>query len=259
MNRTLMLLSGLGLGAGLLYMLNSDREAQRRSQARAQLQAYRRWADDLLPTRRSLSRTTYSLGQTTHGLGQQARGLLARTHVPLLYERSQRQLRPAPAWQTGLSNSLVMLGCVGLGMGLMYLLDPNAGRRRRALVRDKAQAYWKDAGQVIEKKMRDTQHRARGMAIEARQRLRGQEVPADNVLEGRVRAQIGHVISNAGAIGVTAHQGRVSLSGPIAANEEKKLLSTVESVPGVTEVVNQLEVHQDPTHISGLQDGNASR
>jgi osmotically-inducible protein OsmY len=51
----------------------------------------------------------------------------------------------------------------------------------------------------------------------------------------------------------------VSLSGPIAANEEKKLLSTVESVPGVTEVVNQLEVHQDPTPISGLQDGNASR
>jgi osmotically-inducible protein OsmY len=84
-------------------------------------------------------------------------------------------------------------------------------------------------------------------------------VPADNVLAARVRAQIGHVVSNAGAIDVTAHQGRVTLSGPIPANEEKKLLSTVESVPGVTEVVNQLEVHQDATSISGLQSGNTTR
>ena len=35
----------------------------------------------------------------------------------------------------------------------------------------------------------------------------------------RVRAQIGHVVSQAGAIDVTAYQGRVTLSGSIAAHE----------------------------------------
>jgi osmotically-inducible protein OsmY len=159
----------------------------------------------------------------------------------------------------GLSNGLLMLGCLGLGIGLMYLLDPNTGRRRRALVRDKARSYWKDTEQAMAKTMRDTQNRARGVAMEVRQRFRGQDVPADGVLTARVRAQIGHVISNAGAIGVTAHQGRITLSGPIPANEEKKLLATVESVPGVTEVVNQLESHQDTTSISGLQGGNTTR
>jgi hypothetical protein len=167
MNRTLMLLSGLGLGAGLLYMLDSDRGARRRVQARAQVQAYRRWADDLLPTRRSLGRTTHSLGQTARSLGQQTRGLLARTHVPLLYERSRYQLRPKSTGQMGPSNGLLMLGCLGVGMGLMYLLDPNAGRRRRALVRDKVRSYWKDTEQVIAKKRRGTQNRARGVAVEA--------------------------------------------------------------------------------------------
>jgi osmotically-inducible protein OsmY len=148
-----------------------------------------------------------------------------------------------------------MLGCVGLGLGLMYLLDPNTGRRRRALIRDKARSYWKDTGTAIGKKVRDTQNRARGMAAQARQRFGEGDVPTDAVLEARVRAQIGHVVSHAGAIGVTAHQGRVTLSGPISASEEGKLLATVEAVPGVTEVVHQLEVHQDTTSISGLQGG----
>jgi osmotically-inducible protein OsmY len=151
-----------------------------------------------------------------------------------------------------------MLGWLGLGMGLMYMFDPSAGRRRRTLVRDKARSYWSTTENVVGKKARDMQNRTRGMIAEARQRFRATDVPADAVLEARVRAQIGHVISHAGAVGVTARQGRVSLSGPIPANEVEKLLSTVASVPGVTEVVNQLEVHTDTTDISGLQDGATS-
>jgi hypothetical protein len=42
------------------------------------------------------------------------------------------------------------------------------------------------------------------------------------------------------------------------ASEEEKLLATVESVPGVAEVVHQLEVHQDATSISGLQDSGVT-
>jgi osmotically-inducible protein OsmY len=59
----------------------------------------------------------------------------------------------------------------------------------------------------------------------------------------RVRAQMGHVVSHAGAIDVTARQGRVTLSGSIPAHEVEKLLSAVASVPGVTAVVNRLEVN----------------
>ncbi len=258
MDKTLLLLSGFGLGAGLLYMLDPERGERRRAKARAQMQAYRRWTDDLLPTGPSLSRTAHSLGQATRNLGYQARSLLPKARLPLVDERSWRPSQMRRAGQMGSRSGLLMLGCVGLGLGLMYMLDPSAGSRRRALVRDKARSYWKDTGKAIGKTVRDAQNRALGVAAEARQRLKGSDVPADDVLEARVRAQIGHVITHAGAIGITAHQGRVTLSGPIAASEEGKLLATVEAIPGVTEVVHQLEVHQDTTPISGLQDGSTT-
>lgn len=255
MNKTLMLLGGFGLGAGLIYLLDPERGERRRAQVRAPVQAYRRWADDLLPSGSSLSRTAHSLGHATRKLGYQARGLLNKAPVPSVDVHSWRRPPVRRAGSTG-NSSLLMLGCVGLGLGLMYMLDPSAGSRRRALMRQKARSYWKDTGKTIGKTVRDTQNRARGVAAEARQRFRSSDVPADDVLAARVRAQIGHVISHAQAIGITAHQGRVTLSGPISASEEGKLLATVEAIPGVLEVVHQLEVDQDTTSISGLQGGN---
>jgi osmotically-inducible protein OsmY len=138
----------------------------------------------------------------------------------------------------------------------MYLLDPGTGKGRRALVRDKARSYWQRTGDLISKTARDASNRTRGLLVETRTRLRSADEPDDSVVTARVRAQIGHVVSNAGALGVTAHQGRVTLSGPIPAHEVEKLLSTVESVPGVTTVVNQLEVHSETGRISGVQGRN---
>ena len=47
MNKTALLIGGLGLGAGLIYMLNPERGERRRALARAQLERYRRQTDDL--------------------------------------------------------------------------------------------------------------------------------------------------------------------------------------------------------------------
>jgi osmotically-inducible protein OsmY len=252
MKRTLLLLGSFGLGAGLMYMLDPERGERRRARARTQVQTYRHWRNDLLPSWRSP-------GHTMRRLGHHTRAALARTHIPLIYEQDWRALRPARGGPMGVGKGFVMLGGLGVGLGLMYMFDPNSGSRRRALLRDKARSYWYSTGNVISKKVRDTQNRARGRLMETRQWFSRTEAPSDAVLEGHVRAQIGHVISQAGAIGVTAHQGRVSLSGPVPANEAEKLLATVASVPGVREVVDQLEVHTETTHISGLQGGNTTR
>ena len=74
----------------------------------------------------------------------------------------------------------------------------------------------------------------------------------------RVRAQIGHVISQAGTIDVTAQQGRVTLSGSIAAHEVEKLLSAVASVAGVTAVVNRLEVNHATAPAADGRNNNAT-
>jgi osmotically-inducible protein OsmY len=64
---------------------------------------------------------------------------------------------------------------------------------------------------------------------------------------------MGHEISHPGAIEVTARSGRVTLSGPILADEVDRLIARVALVSGVSDVVNRLEVHQDAGNISSLQ------
>jgi osmotically-inducible protein OsmY len=142
---------------------------------------------------------------------------------------------------------------------MMFVLDPRLGRRRRALVRDKAQAYWRRMGKLINETARDARQRTYGLFVETRTQLRGAEVPENTVLVARVRAQMGHVVSHAGTIDVTAHEGRVTLSGSIPAHEVEKLLSAVASVPGVTAVVNRLEVNHTTASAAGGRRDNATR
>ena len=59
----------------------------------------------------------------------------------------------------------------GLGAGLMFLLDPNTGRRRRAVAGDKAGAYLRGAEEMVEKKVRDLRNRAKGVAADVRDGL----------------------------------------------------------------------------------------
>lgn len=243
MNKAMWLISSLGLGAGLIYLLDPERGAQRRATARAQLERYRRQTDDLWD-------------HTTRRLGRQARALVARAPLPRRYRPGPGELLLARAEQLGLLKGLLVLGCTGLGAGMMYVLDPRLGRRRRALMRAKAQAYWRRLGRGISRTLRDARQRTYGLMAETRTQLRGAEVPADAVLVARVRAQIGHVISQAGAVQVTAQRGRVTLSGSTPAHEIEKLLSAVASVPGVTAVVNRLAVSHDPAPVAGARPTN---
>src|SRR6185295_16831048 len=143
MNKTALLIGGLGLGAGLIYMLDPARGERRRTMARAQLERYRRQTDDLWD-------------HTTRSLGRQARELLTRTPLARRYRRpGPGELLLARAEQLGLLKGIMMLGCTGLGAGVMYVLDPRLGRRRRALVRDKAQAYWRRMEKFISQTARD--------------------------------------------------------------------------------------------------------
>jgi hypothetical protein len=143
---------------------------------------------------------------------------------------------------------------IGLAAGarLMYLLDPDRGKRRRALLRDKVKHGVHKASDAIETAAFDLSHRASGLVAETRSRLRKEEV-SDPVLVDRVRSKIGRVVSHPRAIEVTADQGRVTLSGPILAGEVNDLLSTVAAVRGVASVENRLEVHQEAGDVPALQ------
>jgi hypothetical protein len=145
-----------------------------------------------------------------------------------------------------------VLTTVAAGAGLMYLLDPDGGRRRRALVRDQLVRAAHRTGDAVDATSRDVSNRARGVVAELRSRLSTAHV-SDEVLHERVRARIGSVIGHAGAVDVQVEDGRVTLRGPVLAEEVERLLRRVRAVSGVREVVDRLEVHDAPGNVPGLQ------
>ena len=150
-------------------------------------------------------------------------------------------------------------GAAGLGAGLMYLLDPGNGGRRRALAKDKAVKAYHVSSTALRKSSRDLGNRSKGLVAGARSRFRkGDEAP-DQVLEARVRSSLGRAVSHPGAILPEVYEGRVILRGDVLASELSHLLSTVQSVQGVSEVDNQLNVHESAEGVSALQNGGTSR
>ncbi len=144
------------------------------------------------------------------------------------------------------------IGGLALGAGVMFLLDPQVGRRRRALVRDRIVRSGHDLSDTSGEMQARIRNKVKGIAAETRSRFAPQDVD-DSVLEARVRSSMGRVISNPGAIAVLADGGTVTVSGPVLASEVSELLSCVKAVPGVHEVHSQLTVRPTPDSIPGLQ------
>lgn len=153
---------------------------------------------------------------------------------------------------------LVGLG-LAAGAGLMYLLDPERGRRRRALVRDQVvhgAHELEGLGAAAGARARDLRNRTRGALAEARGRIRREPVD-DTVLEERVRAELGRLVTNPGAIEVAADHARVVLSGSVLAGEAQDLLRGVAGVRGVDEVVDRLSSYENPGGHPSLQGNRA--
>ena len=94
-----------------------------------------------------------------------------------------------------------------LGALVMYFLDPNLGRRRRARTRDKVVHAAKVVNEGAKVTARDTVHRAQGAWAEAK-RLFGAEEPAtDEVLVGRVRADNHRMIEMVRTLGFEVRRG----------------------------------------------------
>ncbi len=145
---------------------------------------------------------------------------------------------------------------LGIGAGLMYFLDPERGRRRRALVRDRLAHASTLAGSAAGATRRDLAHRASGAAARMRGALRRRPVD-DVVLVERVRAQLGRIVSHPRALDVAATDGVITLRGPILRAEVPGLLKSVAGIRGVRDVVNALEEHEAAGNIPALQGGAA--
>jgi hypothetical protein len=142
----------------------------------------------------------------------------------------------------------------GLSAGIMYMFDPDLGRRRRSLLRDQFDHAVDRFGRAIDVLGRDLQNRLYGTVCELQQMFRGHDTSDDAVL-ARVRTTLGRYTSHPRSIETHVRDERVILSGPILADEVDDLVSAVKAVYGVRHVENKLDVHQSAENVSALQGG----
>ena len=152
-------------------------------------------------------------------------------------------------------NTRFWIAGMGTGASLMYLLDPETGKRRRAHLRDRVRHAWRVSGRAWGKTARDIRNRGQGMAAAWDRLWAERQVPAD-VLESRVRSQLGRLTSHARAIQVEIRgDGEVRLSGPVLANEAAAVISGVAGIVGVKHVENRLEPREQHDSHPALQGG----
>ena len=153
---------------------------------------------------------------------------------------------------------LTTLAALAVGAAAMYYADPETGRRRRVVTRDKLNAASHDASHLARMKSKRASDRLKGLMARARF---GEASPPrdDDQLCERIRSRLGRVVSHPKAIDVEVRQGRVHLSGHILADELDGLLRTVSSMAGVHGVDNMLSVHQVPGTTPELQGSRRSR
>ena len=151
-----------------------------------------------------------------------------------------------------MASKLAVIGSAGIGAVLMYILDPERGRRRRAIASDQVRHLARKGAETLRARGRDAANRARGLVAEAQALFRPDDVD-DRVLEARVRSELGRYVSHPGSIDVSVDGGRLTVAGPVLANEVDALLAGLCRVRGIRDVASELEPHDDPGTVPGLQ------
>jgi hypothetical protein len=146
-----------------------------------------------------------------------------------------------------------------VGAALLFVLDPNRGAKRRAMLRDKLVRAGRVAAEGAGTTARDMSNRARAVAASVRGRFSDDDA-SDDVVRERVRATLGRASSHPRALDVDVRDGRVTLRGPILASEARGVLAVTASVRGVQGVVDELERHETAAGIPSLQgEGGAAQ
>lgn len=153
--------------------------------------------------------------------------------------------------------STVRAGLIGAGIGgaSMFLLDPDQGARRRALVRDKAVRATRKTRDAAGATGRDLNNRWSGLQCRVRARFSDETVD-DVTVRARVRAAFGRVTAHPRAVCVSVTSGLVTLTGDALEAEASSIVSTVAGVRGVERVQDEMRTHASSNGIPALQGGS---
>jgi hypothetical protein len=136
-------------------------------------------------------------------------------------------------------------GLVGLGAALTYFFDPQQGRRRRAMARDKIAAFFRRRVREGGRLGRSATAQAEGLAQKAKHiQEEPKPQPDDVTLTRKVETEIFRSAEiPKGQINVNAENGKVYLRGEVEKPELiKDLEKRARKVQGVQDVENLLHL-----------------
>jgi hypothetical protein len=128
--QTMWLLGGVGLGIGLMSLLDPQQDDTRWDRIGGYVGDYGRQTGNFLE-------------DTGRSLGRQAQAVLATTRRPFQRQPGLGERLLAQAEQLGTTTGIVLVGCIGLGVGLGYLWASQGSPAQRARLREKARTYWR--------------------------------------------------------------------------------------------------------------------
>lgn len=148
-------------------------------------------------------------------------------------------------------NLLAIVAAAAGAAATMYYFDPDTGRRRRAMLRDRIVGLAHDAERELRGEIRYAGDRAHGVLATGHLDRETERPPTtDAQLRDRVRSRLGHWVSHPGAVEVTAQDGVVRLTGGVLAAEQDGLLLRVRDMAGVKRVINALTAHESPQQLT---------
>lgn len=201
------LVGGAGIGAALMYIFDPEVGERRRHKARSAADDALAMAGDRLAgtwhtlsdraddVAHSLSASAGRLASSAHNLASSARENVGG-YVDTAGERASAYGRGASKAARGYAKSAertargwmgseehpyrtaaeIVAGSIGalaLGAGVMFLLDPAQGRRRRAILRDKAIHTAKETSRYVEGKTHHLSNKAKGAVAKAEHMMSG--------------------------------------------------------------------------------------
>ena len=139
-------------------------------------------------------------------------------------------------------NNVVRLAVAfAAGAAVMYYLDPEGGRLRRARVREGGADLRHKLQEATQAGSRRRAERKHGTVMPERTRVRTEPVD-DALLRDRIRSRLGHVVAHSSTLLVDVEAGHVVLGGAVAAGEIEPVVLAVAEIPGVRSVDNRLSV-----------------
>lgn len=139
-----------------------------------------------------------------------------------------------------------LVGGASLGAGLMFFLDPDRGKRRRALMRDQGVRWSRKTREFAGSTSRDVRNRAKGIGAAVKSWIQPEPPVPDQVVSERVRAKLGLYSRHPSAINVHVRNGIVTLTGPVLEDEVDTIVGAIAHIPGVVQLSNRMEQHQTP-------------